>query len=56
MRYETGHGYSVGKYLDQDTNRQRWAVVGPWNVWYFPTQYGKKAAHALCKRLNKDSH
>ena len=46
-------GYSVGKYYDQDNGRERWAVIGPCNVWYFPARYGKAAASALCKRLNK---
>lgn len=46
-------GYCTGIYLDQDTGRQRWAVVGPTDVWYFPKHYGRKAARALCRRLNK---
>ena len=46
-------GFSVGRYFDQDTQRQRWAVVGPCDVWYFARRYGKAATRALCKRLNK---
>ncbi len=46
-------GFSVGRYFDQDTGRQRWAVVGPCDVWYFPQRYGRKAAGGLCKRLNR---
>lgn len=45
-------GYMVGIYRDQDTGRQRWAVVGG-SVWYFPTTYGRRAARALCRRLNR---
>ena len=46
------YGFLVGVYLDPETNRQRWAVIGPSNVWYFPARYGVKAAHVLCKKLN----
>lgn len=44
--------FSVGQYFDQDTQRRRWAVLGPSNVWYFPKRYGKAAAVAYCHRLN----
>ncbi len=46
-------GYSTGKYLDQDTGRARWAVIGPGDVWYFAARHGHKAASALCRRLNR---
>ncbi len=45
-------GFLTGLYFDQDTQRQRWAVIGPRDVWYFPSRYGKAAARALCRRLN----
>lgn len=45
-------GYQVGKYKDYASGRERWAVIGPGNVWYYPGRYGFKAACALCRRLN----
>lgn len=46
--------YSVQLYRDNDTGRERWAVLGSvMCVWYFPSQYGKKAATALANRLNR---
>lgn len=45
-------GFLVGVYFDPDTQRERWAVLGPSDEWYFPKRYGIKAAKALCKRLN----
>ena len=47
------YGYIVGMYFDNSTGRSRWAVVGPTDVWYFPKNYGKRAAKALCLRLNR---
>ncbi len=47
-------GYTTGIYRDQDTGRQRWAVCGPTDTWYFPARYGKAAARALCRRLNRE--
>jgi hypothetical protein len=49
----SAQGFSVGIYRDQDTGRQRWAVVGPADAWYFPRSYGKRAAQTLCRRLNR---
>lgn len=46
------NGAVVQKYFDQDTNRERWAVYCG-TVWYFPKRYGKAAARALCRKLNK---
>lgn len=41
------------QYRDAETGRQRWAVLhGPTSVWYFPAQYGKRAASRLASRLN----
>lgn len=48
-------GFCTGIYRDAETNRQRWAVIGPGDVWYFPTKYGKAAARALCRRLNREA-
>jgi hypothetical protein len=47
----TGHCIQI--YRDNSTGRQRWAVLGPTDCWYFPKRYGKAAARAFCKRLNK---
>jgi len=45
--------FTVGKYIDYGTGRQRWAVFhGPTRVFYFAKHYGKKPAERLCKRLN----
>lgn len=46
-------GFTVGKYRGE--GRERWAVLGPTNVWYFPKRYGRRAAHALCLRLNREA-
>jgi len=48
-------GYVTQIYRDQDTGRSRWAVLGPRAAWYFPRRYGKAAAHALCRRLNREA-
>jgi hypothetical protein len=45
-------GFSVQIYRDTTTGRERWAVLGPTNCFYFPARYGKAAARSLCKRLN----
>ena len=45
-------GYTVQIYRDTKTGRERWAVLGPCDVFYFPARYGKAAARALCRRLN----
>lgn len=47
--------FSIGLYRDNDTGRNRWGVMGPACVWYFPRRYGKQAARALCRRLNQDA-
>jgi len=49
--------YSVGKYRNHDTNRERWAVLqSPSKVWYFPKRYGYIEAKRLCKILNKETN
>lgn len=46
--------YSVGQYIDYGTGRSRWAVLcNKTCVWYFPERYGKRAAKALCARMNR---
>jgi len=47
------YGFCIGMYFDAETMRQRWAVIGPNDVWYFAKRYGIKSARQLCKRLNK---
>lgn len=54
MNHSTG--FMTGIYRDQNTGRQRWAVIGPSNVWYFPKQYGRIAARALCRKLNRKEY
>lgn len=45
--------FETGLYLDQDTGRERWAVLDcRTHVWYFPKRYGRRAAEVLCRRLN----
>lgn len=45
--------YTAEQYHDQDTNRTRWAVLDrSSSVWYFPTQYGRKAAERMANQLN----
>lgn len=45
--------YEVGRYRDYETGRYRWAVLDrQTSVWYFPEEYGKRAAERLCSRLN----
>lgn len=43
---------TIGKYFDNATGRERWAVYCG-SAWYFPSHYGKAAARALCLRINK---
>jgi len=46
--------YEIGKYYDQDTQRERWAVFAKASrTWVLPERYGKKAAEKLAKHLNK---
>lgn len=46
--------FDVGIYRDQDTGRSRWAVLETNTyTWYFPTRYGRAAALAYCRKLNK---
>jgi len=46
--------FSIGLYHDSETGRSRYAVFeGNSGVWYFPTQYGKRAAYRLLKRLQE---
>lgn len=46
--------YGIGLYHDSETGRSRYAVFeGKSGVWYFPNQYGKRAAYRLLKRLEK---
>jgi hypothetical protein len=47
------YGFAVQIYRDTSTGRERWAVLGPSDVFYFPRRYGKAAARALCRRLNR---
>ncbi len=46
-------GFLVGIYRDSVSGRSRWAVIGPGDVWYFPRRSGRRAARALCLRLNR---
>lgn len=46
--------YVVGLYTNYSTGRSRHAVLCTvTNCWYFPTRYGKKAAHSLADKMNK---
>lgn len=48
--------FEIGIYRDQDTGRNRWAVLDKTSgAWYFPKAYGKMAAIALARRLNSES-
>jgi len=44
---------TVGKYRDQDTGRERWAVLGPTGCWYFAKRYG--FANAVRLRQFRDA-
>lgn len=45
--------YEIGLYRDS-SGKNRWAVWSKAaNVWYFPNQYGKRAAQRLARNLNK---
>ena len=44
--------FKPAQYRDNESGRYRWAVLGPCNVWYFPTRYGMRAASALARRMN----
>jgi len=47
--------YSIGQYRDcGGAYRDRWAVFCALSrCWHFPKRYGKRAAVALCNRLNR---
>lgn len=46
--------YSVGKYRDYSTGRERYAVFEQnTKVWYFPKRYGKKEAERLRNVMEK---
>lgn len=48
------NGFGIGRYRDNDTGRERWAVVDTvTHVWFFPEIYGKKAAERLAAKLNR---
>lgn len=47
--------FHIGIYKDPETGRSRWAVLGPGDVWYFPTRYGHRAAERLRDRLNLEA-
>lgn len=47
--------YSAGIYQGYGNERDRWAVFcAITHSWIFPSRYGKKAAEALAKRLNRE--
>jgi hypothetical protein len=47
--------FSVGMYRDPNTGRARLAVYCTGSrVFYFPKRYGRRAARALCARLNSE--
>lgn len=46
--------YRVETYRDHDSGRSRWAVLHlATGVWYFPRRYGRDAARALARRLDR---
>jgi|LSQX01.2.fsa_nt_gb hypothetical protein len=46
--------FSVCLYRDDETGRSRFAVFeGKTGVWYFPAQYGKRAAYRLLEKLRR---
>jgi hypothetical protein len=48
--------YQTNLYRDPDTGRERWAVLETsTRVWYFPENYGMRAAVALCNRLSRNA-
>lgn len=48
--------YVAGRYYDQDTARERWAVLNnTTRCWYFPSRYGERAARQLAKKLNREA-
>lgn len=48
--------YTVATYRDQDTGRERFAVLDTQSrVFYFAARYGRKAAQVLADRLNKEA-
>lgn len=47
--------FIAGKYHDQDTGKERWAVYcSESGVWYFPDRYGKREAERLASRMNRE--
>ncbi len=45
--------YVADLYEDPETGRERWAVRGPGGRWQYAERYGKKAAQALARTLNR---
>lgn len=52
----TTPAFTVGRYRDPDTGRERWAVhAAPSGVWYFAKRSGRISASALCHRLRREA-
>ncbi len=52
----SGAAFTVGRYRDQDTGRERWAVfAAPSRTWQFPARPGRGPAQALADRLNREA-
>lgn len=47
--------YHANIYYDNETGRERWAVLHkPTRTWYFPKRYGMAEAARMARRLNNE--